>query len=967
VAPMEFCLLGPLLVRRDGIAVPLSPGKQRALLTALLLNANNAVPTGQLAEMLWEPDPPASARASLQNLVMRLRRALADADHSLIAGLDDGYLINVRAGELDIERFEAALAAAREAARRGSWTEAADLLRTALTLWRGEPLSGVPYTTFIHQEASRLAELRLEAVEAHIEADMRLGRHAEVLAELQQLSADHPLREHLHWLLMLALYRCSRRAEALAAFQQARAVLVAQLGLEPSAQLQKLQQQILAGDPVLEFPSAAGAATGAGQTGAAGGEQGTASDQALVVPRQLPAVVAQFTGRERELAALTAMLDQDAAAPGTVVISAIGGTAGVGKTALALHWAHQVADRFGDGQLYVNLRGFDSSGIPAAPDEAIRGFLDALGVPPRRIPPTPQAQTGLYRSLLAGRKMLLVLDNAWDEQQVRPLLPASPGSLVLVTSRNQLSGLAVADGARLLSLDVLTHEEAVQLLAARLGAARAGAEASAVSEIASLCGCLPLALTVAAARAAVRPGFALAAVAAELRDAVGRLDALDPGDPGSSLQAVFSWSSRHLSGESVRMFRLLGLHPGPDISIVAAASLAGTTQTQARRLMRELARAHLINEHIPGRYAFHDLLRLYAAGQARCTDSRADRREAIRRVLDHCLHTAANAARLLNPSWEPVVLAPPRPGAAPVQPASYGQALAWFEEEHQVLLAAVTLAAESGFEGHAWQLPWAMTPFLHTRGLWREWAATQRSALDAATRLGDAAAQAVSSRSLAVACTYLGDHDQARRHLVSSLTLHQQLGNRTGEAKIHQNLGMLAERQGHYADALRHAEQALRLYQAIGDKAAEAEALNNFGWIHCVIGDYPEARAFCRQALTLCREVGDRKLEGSVWDSLGYAEHRVGSFAEATTCYQHALSLFRETGDRFHEAETLARLGDTRKTADQPAEARQAWQQALEILNQLDHPDAGQVRAKLAATDEFAPLTGRGRDADLDV
>jgi tetratricopeptide (TPR) repeat protein len=672
-------------------------------------------------------------------------------------------------------------------------------------------------------------------------------------------------------------------------------------------------------------------------------------------PRQLPAAVAHFTGRAAELAVLTGLLDQAGAQPaGTVVISAVGGTAGVGKTALAVHWAHWAAGRFGDGQLYVNLRGFDPSGTPAAREAAIRGFLDALGVPPGQIPPGAEAQAGLYRSLLAEKRMLIVLDNARDEQQVRPLLPASPGSLVLVTSRSQLGGLGAADGARLISLDVLSHGEAVKLLAARLGTARAAAEPTAVDQIASLCAHLPLALAVAAARAAARPGFPLAALAGELADAAGRLDALDAGDPGSSVRAVFSWSTRQLTGEAARMFRLLGIHPGPDISVPAAASLAGIAEADARRLLGGLARAHLIAEHLLGRYAFHDLLRTYAAEQAHHTDSDTGRREATGRVLDHYLHTAAGAALLLDPAKEPIVLAPPRPGAAAGQPADHRQALAWFEQEHQVLLAVLSLAAGSGLDTHAWQLPWAISPFLEARGHWQEYATTQRTALAAATRLGDTTAQALSGRLLAAACTDLGDHDQARGHYASSLTLYQRLGNRLGEAKIHQNLTFLAERQGRYADALGHAEQALRLYQAIDDQANEAEALNAIGWCHGLLGDYQQARAFCRQALTLCAEADHRRLEGHAWDSLGYAEHHLGNLAEAAACYQRALSLHRESGDRLGEADTLTHLGDTRHAAGELAQAREAWQQALAILEDLQHPNADKVRAKLASTNDHS-------------
>jgi tetratricopeptide (TPR) repeat protein/transcriptional regulator with XRE-family HTH domain len=676
---------------------------------------------------------------------------------------------------------------------------------------------------------------------------------------------------------------------------------------------------------------------------------------ALKVPRQLPAAVADFTGRTAELAALTRTLDKARAdSPGTIVISAIGGTAGVGKTALALHWAHKVAGRFGDGQLHVNLRGFDSSGAPATATEAIRGFLDALGVPSERIPDSAEAQAGLYRSLLADRRMLIILDNARDEEQVRPLLPASPASLVLITSRKQLEGLVAADRARLLTIDVLSPREAVRMLTIRIGSSRAAAESDAVAEIAALCARLPLALAVAAARAEARPGFPLAAVADELRDAAGRLDALDAGDAAASVRAVFSWSYRQLSGEAAEMFRLLGLHPGPDISVPAAASLAGRPQPQARRLLRELARAHLLAEHVPGRYAFHDLLRAYAADQAHAQGDHDERGAAVGRVLDHYLHTAAFAARLLNPAKEPVELTPPAPGANPGRPADYSQALAWFEAEHHVLIAAVTQAGGSGSDSHAWQLAWAMTTFLQLRGHWHESAVTQRTALAAAARLGDTAGQALCGRLLANACTKLGDHDQARLHLASSLSLYQRLGDRRGEARIQQNLGALADRQRRYTDAIGHAEQALRLYRAIGDKAAEAVALNNVGWYYGLSGDYQRARTICRSALTLCSEVGHRWLEGQAWDSLGYAEHHLGNFAEAASCYRRAVSLNRESGSRFEEAVTFIHLGDNHHGAGELPEARQAWQQALAILDDLRHPDADLVRAKVAGTRQHA-------------
>lgn len=671
------------------------------------------------------------------------------------------------------------------------------------------------------------------------------------------------------------------------------------------------------------------------------------ADKAPIVPRQLPAPVRQFVGRQRELAALTGLLDRGNSAPAAVVISAIAGTAGVGKTALALHWAHQVADRFPDGQLYVNLRGFDPSGRPIPPAEAILGLLDALEVPAERIPASLDAAAALFRSLLAGKRMLVVLDNARDTGQVHSLLPADPGCLAVVTSRSQLAGLVAAEDAHLLVLDLLTEAESSELLALRVGAARVAAEPQAAAELIRLCARLPLALAIAAAQASANPGLGLGALAAELHNAQPALDALDPGDPVASVRSIFSWSLEGLTASTARMFALLGLHPGPDITVPAAASLAGIPPPQARRALRELAQVHLISEHVPGRYSLHDLLRTFAAEQAAEREPRTERHAAIQRVLDHYLHTAHTAALLLNPSREPVALTRPRAGVMPEGLTDLQQALAWFEAEHRVLISAVTMAAQTGFDAGAWQLAWAMDNFLDWRGHWQEWAATQRTALAAATRLGDIAGQATARRLLGHTCARVGDYDQARAYLTDCLGLYHQLGDRIGEGRVHQTLGWIAERQNRYADALGHAEQALALYRSTDDRARQAAALNNVGWCHALVGAYREALKASRQALALHRQFGHREGEASSWDSLGYAEHKLGNLADAADCHRHALGIFRQLGDRYKEAEILIHLGDVGHTAGQPQQARDAWQRALDILLELNHPDAAQVIAKL--------------------
>jgi DNA-binding SARP family transcriptional activator/tetratricopeptide (TPR) repeat protein len=936
---MEFCLLGPLTVRCGGVVLAVPRGRQRTVLAALLLRGNRVVAVDELAEALWGTDPPRSARVSVQNHVMRLRRSLGAAGSRLVTA-PDGYLIEVGDGELDVARFEALVGEASAAARQDRWVAAADSAAAALALWRGEPLADAGSDLLAAREAPRLAELRLQAAETRIGACLHLGRHGEVIGELRQLAGAEPLRERLHALLMLALYRDGRQGEALAVYRAARDVLVEDLGAEPGPDLQRLHQQILAADPALLLPAA-----GAGAPAPAG-----------PVPRELPGDVAAFTGRTSELAELDQILlggqpdHAGDARPTAAVLSAVSGTAGVGKTALAVHWAHHAAEKFPGGQLYVNLRGYDP-GRPVSAADALAGFLRSLGVPGPDIPAEETERAARYRSLLAGIQLLVVLDNASTVEQVRPLLPGDPACAVVVTSRDSLAGLVARDGAVRLDLDLLPLTDAVALLRELIGA-RVDAEPDAAVTLARQCARLPLALRVAAELVAARPNVALASLVTELGGQQERLDLLHAGgDLATSVRAVFSWSYQQLTGELARMFRLLGVHPGPDITAAAAASLAAIAEADARRLLRELARAHLIAEHLPGRYAFHDLLRAYAAEQAHHTDSDTGRDAATGRVLDHYLHTAARAARLLEPIKEPVALAPPGPGAgaAPEQPADPSRALAWFEAEHQVLLAAITLAAESGFDVHACQLPWAMADFLNLRGRWQESAETLRTALAAATHLGDTAAQALSGRLLANTCTNLGDHDQALGRYASSFTLYQRLGNRLGQAKIQYSLSFVAERQGRYADALGHAEQALRLHRAIGDQAGEAEALNAVGWYHGLLGDYQQARTFCRQALTLCAEADYRRHEGHVWDSLGYAEHHLGNLAEAAACYQRALSLLREAGDRFNEADVLTHLGDTRHAGGELAQAREAWQQALAILEDLQHPDAGQVRAKLAS------------------
>jgi DNA-binding SARP family transcriptional activator/tetratricopeptide (TPR) repeat protein len=955
---VEFGLLGPLVVRSGHTAVQVSAGKQRALLAALLLDANQVVAISGLAEAIWQGRPPETARVTLQNYVMRLRHTLGPAGYERIISCPSGYLIEVHPGELDLAQFTELHGAGLAAARAGAWEDASAQLAAALKLWRGRPLADVP-SPLLAAKVPGLAEMRLVALETRIDADLHLYRHHDVTAELAALATAEPLRERVHELLMLALYRSGQQAAALAAYRRARRRIVDELGIEPGPALRELNQRILRSDPTLRLhpPPGDRPPQGGGAPRDRGGRPG---------PSMLPAGVPGFTGRDAELRALSAMLPAPApghvrpgavprahAAPGgsgPVLITAVGGTAGVGKTALAVHWAREHAADFPGGQLYVNLRGFGPAD-PMPPGEALRIFLDALAVPAAGTG-TLDGLRALYRSRLAGTKTLIVLDNARDPDQVRPLLPAEPACLVIVTSRNELTGLIAAEGAHPITLDVLAAGDARQLLIRRLGPERVAAEPDAATELIGRCARLPLALAIAAARATARPGFPLAALAAELRDARSRLSALGTGEDTTDVRAVFSWSYHQLSPAAARMFRLLGLHPGPDATAPAAASLAGVTPAEARRLLRELTRDRLLTEYSPGRFALHDLLRAYATEQAEAIDLDADRRAAIHRALDHYLRTAHAATLLLSPQREPIELAAARPDVTPEPIPGHQQALGWFEAEHGVLAAAITLAAGTGFDAHAWQLAWTMATFLDRRGYWHEWAAIQRIAVAATARLGDTAGQAVTFRILASARIKVGDYEGARASLAECLRLYGKLGDRSGQARTHEMLSLAAGRQDRHADALGHAEQALRLFEAVGNQAGRAQALNTVGWYHGLLGDYRRARTFCKRALALCRTLGDRHGEAGTWDSLGYAEHQLGKLTDAVACYESALSLFRELGDRLSEATILTHLGDSHTAAGDRQRGRDAWQHALAILDDLNHPDAGAVRAKLASADD---------------
>jgi tetratricopeptide (TPR) repeat protein len=557
----------------------------------------------------------------------------------------------------------------------------------------------------------------------------------------------------------------------------------------------------------------------------------------------------------------------------------------------------------------------------------------------------------LSRSLLAGKRVLVVLDNARDAEQVRPLLPGEPGCVVVVTSRTQLTSLVAAEAAHPINVGLLDVEEAGDLLSQRLGRDRTAAEPGATDAIITRCAGLPLALAIVAARASTHAHIPLATLAAELVDIRTGLDTLSAGDATTDIRAVFSWSYRTLTPAAARLFRLLGLHPGPDLGAAAATSLAALPPERVRPLLAELAQANLLVEHTPGRYTFHDLLRAYATDLAHRTDTDEQRRAATHRLFDHYLHTACSADRMLDPHRDTLVLAAPQPGVTPEHHTDHDRALAWFTVEHAVLRATIDHATTTGFDTHTWQLSWAATNFLDQQGRWHELADAWTAGLTAAQPLRDPAAQAYAHRLLAYADVRLGRVDDADSQFRYALGLYREADDQLGQAHIHRKLGLVYGPRGRYREALHHSLEALDLYRAVGDQLGQARALNNVGWYYGQLGDHEQALAYCRQALAPLQQIGDGQGEAAAWDSLGHIHHNAGQYTEAVACYQRARDRYRGLGDQYSEADTLTGLGDTHHAAGHPEAAQTAWHQALQILDHLDHADAAKVQAKLGQLD----------------
>jgi tetratricopeptide (TPR) repeat protein len=670
----------------------------------------------------------------------------------------------------------------------------------------------------------------------------------------------------------------------------------------------------------------------------------------VVIPRQLPASPgSRFVGRIGDLAALGSVLGDGAKQSGTVAISAVGGMGGIGKTWLALQWAYQHLDRFPDGQLFVDLRGFSPSGEPMAPAVAIRGFLDALGVAPSMLPVDLDAQVGLYRSLVAGRRMLLVLDNAYDTSQVTALLPGSPACTVIVTSRNHLAGLVTAHGASPLAVDVLDGPDARALLAVHLDDRALAAEPDAVTALLDWCAGLPLALSVVASRAAAHPWIPLGALTSELRDTSTRLDAMDEGDPATSLQTVLSWSYAALPPVQATVFGLVGLAIGQDISKPAVVSLTALPEGEVPAALRALERMSLIQQHAPGRYRMHDLIRLYACQQAR-RDQPLDGREAAeKRLLDFYLHTAQAGDQLLAPHRVRIELDRPVPGVHPLPLTDEAHALVWFDVEHTAMLAILRLAIQRDWHRAVWQLAWVLTVFHLRRGHVHDQLAVWQAGAVAAESLGDPIARARAYRLLGAGCAQVGRHAEAVDNLQQALVLAERAGDLLGQANSYHALANAWAQQGNDMKAVEHATHALRLFQALDTPIWEATALNAVGWLDAQLGQHDQARTHCDTALALFRRFHNREGEANTLDSLGYIAHLIGHHDQALQRYQQAVVLYRDLGNDHHLANTLDRLGHTHMDLGHDDEARDTWRQALELYQaQHRYADVDRVQQRLA-------------------
>lgn len=992
----EVRLLGPMEVSSAGRIISIGAPKHRILLAALALDAGRAVPADQLVAHLWGSAASPTARATLYSYVARLRRTLADATGAdLVSTCADGYRIGIAEQAVDVFRFDD-LARRAVAAERDP-VEAASLLSAGLALWRGDVLADVPSDLLRAKYAPALVERRLTAIELRVDADLRLGRHRDVIGELRELTVAHPLRERFWAQRMLALYRAGRQAEALDCYRDVRRTLADELGVDPGEELLATHHAVLTSDAALSLPAA---------------------DVPKPAPRRndLPGDIPDFTGREEEVGLLLDVLPGDGHAA-TVVISAIDGMAGVGKTTLAISAAHRLADRYPDAQLFIDLRAHSAEGQPVPPNTALDTLLRALGVPAERIPSRLAERASLWRAELASRRALVVLDNAACAAQVRPLLPGGAGCLVLVTSRNRLADL---DTASSISLDVLAEADALALFAKIVGRRRCADELDAAREVVRLCGHLPLAIRIAGARLRSRPKWLVADLADLLRDERRRLAELVIGE--RSVAAALTLSYGQLPAAHRRLFRLLGLVPGPTFDAYAAAALTGGDVATVARELEDLVDAHVLGEHEAGRYRFHDLLAQHARARCASEETPAAKREALGRLLDYYVYVARAAADHVDPDSD--IAATVRlhaPGGVPPIP-DRESAFAWYLKEDANLLAATFRAADLGLAEPALRLPFLLWRFAYVCGRLREWLPAQERGWAMARETADGAIRAAALRILGVSCQGLARFREALDYGQQALAASRQLGDRAAQGRVLNNLGNTHQLSGRYrearqcyveglalldevggaghrgvllgnlttlcellglvSDAVAHGQQALdslaagqeqvraavlttfsmirlragRYPEALelgvrayairrqsGHRVGMVDALIKLTTIHTQLGDHPTALRLGEQALELACEIGDANNAAEVHNTLGETKRSAGRHDEARGHHERALTLARDIGNAYEEARAHEGLAETVGTADPDVRDRYR-QQALAIYETLGVPAAARSR-----------------------
>ncbi|MET7763009.1 BTAD domain-containing putative transcriptional regulator [Streptomyces sp. NPDC005393] len=879
---MRYRVLGPLGLWRGGQQIPLAPGKWRMLLAVLLCDANRVVPTDRLVAELWGTRPPQSVSKLLQGYVSRVRRTLGDETGRLLVThvhgyRAHGYRLVVGPDELDAHRFVELIKQGGQELDRGSAETAAARLGEALDLWRDAPFADVPLSPTVEAEVTRLAACHTQARELLIEARLRLGRHEAVLDELEALVAEHPLREGLRGQLMLALYRAGRQADALAAYRDLRHHLAEELGIEPGPPLQELHQRVLTADTSLLLEPEPPA-----------DRPKIAARTPSVVPRELPHISTAFVGRTSESSVLHKLLERSGA--GQVTIAAIDGASGVGKSALAIHTAHQVADRFPDGQFYVDLHGSTAGLTPLEPAEVLGRFLNTLGVPEVAIPANTDEAAAKFRSLVADRRILMVLDNAAGVDQVRPLPPAGPGCVVLITSREMLTTL---EGATHLHLGVMFHDQATALLERLVGPERVASDPEATDAIIRMCGGLPLALRLVGARLAARPGWSLSAFVQRLTDAQSRLDEIRVGDVSVRASFHASYDALCQSANSVdqaaaRAFRLFGVVPGSTMSLSAGAALLGVENWAAEDALERLVDAHLLDSPAASRYQMHDLLRLFAREQVRSEEPAAERERALERILRFYLAMAQQTVAFLDvPPRLPRPTDEPEGATTSACPAktitSRREAEAWLDTERANLMAAITHAAtQSDTTARlAVRLTRPLQWYLYPHARARELRTLGELAIHTARRLGDRESEAWGLDNLSAVYWLHGEYDGMRQCLEAALAIWREIGDRDGEQRSLFNLADALAELELYEEAVAVQSRQLEVAREAGDRLAQVSGLGNLARAIRGLGRLEDARSCLEKSIQHARDIGEEALESFALREIGLVCLDQGRISEA--------------------------------------------------------------------------------------